>query len=172
MGERLHPGDPPEGHGGRPTPPEAGAPGGPPKLHDGPFRYRGFHDREPAAVCRVRLFRRDGDTPVMVLSEDPANPSTSITNAMEFLAPEAIRAFCPDRFEHEEPVVLLEHYPEQRSPRGKILHEETWDRVSFASWRPRRVWYGGQERLSFGEPDWRHVPVDAVVALIGDDELG
>ncbi len=170
MSERSCPGD--LGGGNREDRPRSREATPRVKRYDGAFAYRGLNDREAHAICRVRLFARGEQAPVLVLTELPENPSSSVTNAMEFLAPEVIRAFCPDRFEHEEPVVLLEHYPEQRGPRGKILHEETWDRVSFASWRPRRVWYGGQERLSFGEPDWRHVPVDAVVALIGDDELG
>ncbi len=93
MGERLNPGDFFKEHNDWQSPPELGETSEPVKLYDGPFRYRGFHDREPQAVCRVRLFHRGNETPVMVLSEDPANPSTSVTNAMEFLAPEAIRHF-------------------------------------------------------------------------------
>ncbi len=170
MGERLNPGDFFKEHNDWQSPPELGETSEPVKLYDGPFRYRGFHDREPQAVCRVRLFHRGNETPVMVLSEDPANPSTSITNAMEFLAPEAIRHFCPERFEWEEVVVLLEHYPEERDKRGRLGHRATWDRVSFASWAPRKVWFGGQERLSLGEPEWRPLPVEEVAHLIGEDE--
>ena len=168
MGERLNPGDfykerndweAPEATGTEPV-----------KLFDGPFRYRGFHDREPTAVCRVRLFHRGNETPVMVLSEDLANPSTSITNAMEFLAPEAIRHFCPERFEWSEVVVLLEHYPEERDRRGRLGRRASWDRVSFDSWAPRRVRFGGQERLSLGEPGWQPMPLAEVEELIGTDE--
>ncbi len=106
MGERLHPGDFSKERNDWEAPEATGTE--PVKLYDGPFNYRGFHDREPAPVCRVRLFHRGNGTPVLVLSEDPANPSTSVTNAMEFLAPEAIRHLCPERFEWAEPVVLLE----------------------------------------------------------------
>ena len=104
------------------------------------------------------------------LALDPANPSTSITNAMEFLAPEAILQFCPERFEWDEVVVLLEHYPEERDKRGWLGRRATWDRVAFDSWAPRRVWFGGQERLSLGEPEWRPMPAEEVAALIGEDE--
>jgi hypothetical protein len=153
------------------NPPEEGRPAVPVKRFDGEFRFRGLNDREARGVCRLRLFERGGEAPVLVLTELPDNPSSSVTNTMEFLAPEAIRAFCPGRFEHEEPVVLLEHYPEERTPSGRIAHEETWDRVSFRSWAPRRVWYGGQERLSFGEPDWRRLPIEEVIGLIGEEEV-
>ncbi len=106
----------------------------------------------------------------MVLSEDPANPSTSITNAMEFLAPEAIRHFCPERFEWDEVVVLLEHYPEERDRRGRLGRRPSWDRVSFASWAPRKVRFGRQERLSLGEPEWHSLPLTEVEQLIGKEE--
>jgi len=158
MSERARPGDPsqPSDETDRPV-----------KRFDGPFRFRGYYDQEPDGICQVRVFQRGAASPVIVLSEDPANPTTSITNLMEYLAPEVIRRFCPERFEHDEPVILLEHYPEARSQRGRITHEETWDRVSFASWTPRPAWLGGHERLSLGEPEWQRLPLEEVDRLIG-----
>ena len=38
------------------------------------------------------------------------------------------------------------------------------------SWTPRRVRFGGQERLSLGEPARRPLPVAEIAALIGEDE--
>ena len=143
----------------------------PVKVIDEEYRFKGMWDREPEAVCRLRLYQRGEETPVLVISELPENESTSVTNMMEHLAPEAIRDVRPERFEHLEPVVLIEHYPEIRDPRGQIVHEETWDRVSFASWAPRKVWIGGQERLSFGAPEWRSMPPEEVTALIGEEEV-
>jgi hypothetical protein len=90
---------------------------------------------------------------------------------MEFLACELIRDLMPERFEALEQVIILEHYEAQRDARGRIVHQETWDRVSFASWAPRRVWIGGQERLSLGAPEWRPLPREAVLVLIGEEEV-
>ncbi len=40
--------------------------------------------------------------------------------------------------------MLLEHYPEERNQQGRLGRRATWDRVSFASWAPRKVWFGGR----------------------------
>lgn len=94
---------------------------------------------------------------------------------MEYLAPEVIRSLCPWRFEHEEPAVVIEHMlplePERRSGSGNYRRADEYARVVFASWRPRRIWLHGQERLSLGEPDWRYLPPHEVAALIGEAEL-
>ncbi len=135
------------------------------------YSFRGVWDSEPDGICRVRVFYRGEATPVLVISEHPENRSTSVTNSMEFLACEIIRDLMPERFEELEPTIILEHYEEQRDARGRIVHEETWDRVSFESWAPRRVWLGGQERLSFSAPEWRHLPREEVMALIGEIDL-
>jgi hypothetical protein len=37
-------------------------------------------------------------------------------------------------------------------------------------WAPRRVRFGGQERLSLGEPEWRPLPVAEIASLIGEHE--
>jgi hypothetical protein len=139
----------------------------PVKVIDEEYRFRGYHDRHPDGICRVRLFHREGATPVLVISEHPENQSTSVTNAAEFLACEIIRDVIPERFEYLEPAIILEHYAEIRDPRGRLIHEETWDRLSFESWAPRLVWIGGQQRLSFGAPEWRSLPRREVIALIG-----
>jgi hypothetical protein len=41
--------------------------------------------------------------------------------------------------------------------------------VAFASWSPRRIFLGGQERLSLDGPDWRHLPDHEVRRLLGDE---
>lgn len=115
----------------------------------------------------MRLFHRGNATLDLVLTELPDNPSTSVTNMAEILAAELIAKLCPERFDEEEPAVLLEHYPEERDRRGRLGRKETWDRVSFASWSPRKIWLGDQERVSLGEPDWRPLPADEVERLIG-----
>lgn len=109
-----------------------------PKVHDAPYAYRGTWDAEPEGVCRLRIFAQEGRTPVMVCSELPENPSTSITNLAEILAAELIACYLPHRFEEMEPVVWLEHYPAEPDPRGRAARRPTWDRVSFSSWRTPR----------------------------------
>jgi hypothetical protein len=47
----------------------------------------------------------------------------------------------------------------------------TWDRLSFHSWAPRRVWLSGQERIAFGDPHWEHLPQHEVEALLGREEM-
>jgi hypothetical protein len=152
------------------SPPEYGASSDPVKLYDGEFRYRGTWDKTPEGTCRVRLFSRGNETPVLVLSELPDNPSTSVTNLAEVLFAEAIRHFCPERFGWAEPVVAVEHYVEEHDRRGKVARKATWDRVTFASWTPRKIWLGGRERISLGAPTWRSMPREEVVALIGEGE--
>jgi hypothetical protein len=79
-----------------PTEPKAA---GPQKIYDGIYPYRGNFDREADAFCRLRLFARDGKEPMVVLTELPANPSTSVTNMIEILTAEVITRYQPHRLE-------------------------------------------------------------------------
>jgi hypothetical protein len=106
-----------------------------------------------------------------VLDELQQNRSTSVTNVAEYLAPELVRHHFPHRFEAIPPAIFLEHYVEERTPQGRLGRKATWDRLSFHSWAPRRVWLSGQERLSFGEPQWAHLPASEVEALLGREEM-
>jgi hypothetical protein len=105
------------------------------------------------------------------MGEHPANPSTSVATMVELLAAELIQRHVPQRFDYEPPAILLEHYPRERHPSGRTARQPTWDRLSFHSWAPRRVWLGGQERLAFGEPARRSVPEHEVAALLGRAEM-
>lgn len=163
MSEHLSPRPFPEG--------EPRAASGLPKLADYLHRYRGTFDREPEGVCWVRVFEEAGRPPVIVLGELPWNTSTSVTNIAEYLAPELIRRHVPHRFEELPPAIVLEHYVEERTPDGRLGRKATWDRLTFRSWTPRRVWLSGQERITFGEPDWEHLPVEEVEALLGRVEM-
>jgi hypothetical protein len=104
------------------------------------------------------------------MGELPQNTSTSVTNMAEYLAPELIQRHFPQRFEAVPPAIFLEHYVEERTPEGR-LGKATWDRLSFHSWAPRRVWLSGRERIAFGEPRWEHLPEHDVEALIGREEM-
>lgn len=107
---------------------------------------------------------------MLVLTELPENASTSVTNTAEVLAAEAARRFCPERFEFSEPAIVLEHYPADPAPPVILGRHATWDRVTFTSWSPRKVWLGGRERLSLGSPSWHHLPGEDVEFLIGANE--
>jgi hypothetical protein len=140
------------------------------KTHDYEYAFRGTWDKEPDGRCRVRILQQDGQPPTMILTELNSNPSTSVTNMVEVLAAELIAKHFPVRFEAvgEDPVVLIEHYEPMQDRRGR-RGKPTYDRVAFASWSPRKVWLGGQERLSLAEPDWRHLPEAEVRALLGEE---
>jgi hypothetical protein len=73
----------------------------------------------------------------------------------------------PHRFEELPPAIFLEHYVEERTPEGQLGRKATWDRLSFHSWAPRRVWLSGRERIAFGDPHWEHLPERDVETLIG-----
>lgn len=143
----------------------------PKKLIDELYRFRGTWDKGEDGVFWLRIFERPDASPVIVLAELDANESTSVTNLAEILAAEVIAKYMPHRFEYDEPALILEHYPQHDSPRGRIEHEATWDRVVFDSWSPRRVWLGGQERVSLGSPEWRSMPRHEVADLISQEEM-
>jgi hypothetical protein len=49
---------------------------------------------------------------------------------------------------------------------------DQYAQASFENWRPRTIWIGGQERLSLGEPTWKHLKREEVIRLIGEEEVG
>jgi hypothetical protein len=141
------------------------------KIVDELYHYRGTWDLDPRAVCWVRVFVEDGKIPVMILSELPANVSTSITNMAEFLVPEVIRHYLPQRFEEIPPAIVIEHYVEERTSTGRLGRKATWDRLLFGSWTPRVTQLSDTLRLTFGAPDWEHLTEAEVIDLIGAEEV-
>lgn len=129
---------------------------------DTEYAFQGYWDAKPEGKCRVRLIEKNGAPPVLLITELPDNPSTSVTNIMEHLAPEIIRTFLPQAFEELELPTIIEHYEAQRDI------EETFDLVTFAHAAPRKVWLGGRERISLGEPHWKRLPLEEAKALLGE----
>ncbi len=121
----------------------------------------GFHD----------VSAKRGPELVILTGELPQHTSTSVTNMAEHLAPKLIQRHFPHRFEELPPAIFLEHYIEERTPDGRLGRKATWDRLTFHSWAPRRVWLSGQERLSFGDLHWEHLPEHEVEALLGKAEM-
>jgi hypothetical protein len=107
----------------------------------------------------------------ILIGELPHNTSRSATNVTEYRAPALIQRHFPHRFEELPPAIFLEHYVEERTPEGRLGRKATWDRLIFHTWAPRRVWLSGQERLSFGDPHWEHLPEHEVEQLLGRDEM-
>ncbi|HVA88572.1 MAG TPA: hypothetical protein VNL71_01900 [Chloroflexota bacterium] len=132
------------------------------KTHDYRYQYHGFW--RPGGICRVRVFEEEDHPPVVLCSELPDNPNTSITNMAEYLAAEIIRAHFPQRFDAtDEPIIWIEHY-------GLLSGESaaSYARVHFDSYRPCQVAHGsGPVRLRIGHPQWEHISRTDVEALIG-----
>lgn len=123
--------------------------------------------RGPSGVrsaCRVRVYLPDEagealrDAPVVVLSELPDNPGTSVTNAVEQLAAEVMDAHALPRVP-----IIIEHYPSE-STGGR---EETFDLVVFAHHEVWEVMRGGLWRREIGAPTWKPLGRRAVEILVG-----
>jgi hypothetical protein len=69
---------------------------------------------------------------VVICTQLPDNPNTSVTNMAEYLAAEVI-------MEHDlsTPVTWIEHYPEHEGEIGEYAL------VRFSSWDPMEVYVGG-----------------------------
>jgi hypothetical protein len=132
-------------------------------THDEIHAYAGYQNAP--SHCHIRIFQQDGRTPVISASELPDNPGTSITNLAEQLCAELIRAYFAVRFEHDEPVIWIEHY--QRTPDELRRRWPEFSRVTFHSQAPRRVTVAGTDRLQLGTPAWAHLSRAAVEALVG-----
>jgi hypothetical protein len=139
------------------------------KTHDYEYAFRGTWDTTPKGRCRVRILQERGKVPIFILTELNTNPSTSVTNMVEHLVPELIARHLPHRFEvvGEDPAIVVEHYEPLKDATSGRGGKPTYDRVTFERWIPRRVWLGGRERLSLGEPAWKHLPEEEVRTLLG-----
>ena len=119
------------------------------KTHDYIHFYRGYWS--DGGKCRIRIYRGDGQIPVVICSQLPDNTNTSVTNMAEYLAAEAIE-------EHGLPTPLtwIEHYPEHEGESGE------WSLVEFSSWRVEEVCLGGIWRRRTGSPAWSYLSPDEV----------
>ena len=53
----------------------------------------------------------------------------------------------------------------------RIVGQKEFDRAPFTSWTPRVTWYGGKQRLTLGEPEWKHLPREELAKLIGQEKV-
>ncbi len=132
-------------------------------THDYIHAFRG-----PSGVrsaCRVRLYVPDedkilDDAPVVIVSELPDNPGTSVTNAIEQIAAEVMDAHS---LALERVPLFVEHYPPEATGRG----EETFDLVVFGHHEARTVVRGGVWRKEIGLPTWKPLDRHAAEVLLG-----
>jgi hypothetical protein len=122
------------------------------KIQDYIHRYRGYWS--DGGKCRMRIYQRDGRTPVVICSQLPDNHNTSVTNMAEYLAAEIIE-------EHDlpTPLVWIEHYPEQEREIGE------YSLVRFSSWDLQKVYLGGVWRCRIGSPWWSVLRREEIDAL-------
>jgi hypothetical protein len=139
--------------------------GGVIKTHDVIFPYRGYHS--DGGITRIRVYDRPERSPLVIATELPENPNTSITNLCEYLAWEVGRAYLPGRFESEHPFDWVEHYPADPTHPVKHRREDAYALATFEDYRPRVVWLGGVRRVRIGQPSWTHLNQEMVVALLG-----
>jgi hypothetical protein len=111
------------------------------KAHDYVHHYKGYWS--DGGRCRIRIYREEGRAPVVICSQPPDNPNTSITNMAEYLAAEVIEG-------HRLPAPLkwIEHYPEHEGEIGE------YSLVRFSSWDLVDVFLGGVWRYRLGSPWW------------------
>jgi hypothetical protein len=124
------------------------------KAHDYIHNYRGYWS--DGGKCRIRIYREDGQSAVVICSQLPDNPNTSITNMAEYLAADVV-------MEHKlsTPLTWIEHYPEHEGAVGE------YSLVMFSAWEFEEVCLGGVWRCRVGTPSWSHLLLDAVDELLG-----
>ena len=132
-------------------------------IADYHYTYTGYWTRD--AVCRIQIFAASDAVPVVVATELDENTGTSITNVCEYLAAEVIARHFPERFEAEDPIIWLEHYP--RTPAEHRQGLPAFSRAEFSSFTPRVEYLGAIKRIRIGQPTWRHIDETEVEALIG-----
>lgn len=121
------------------------------QTHDYRHFYRGLHGSP--SVCRIRVYRGSGDATLVIASELPDNPGTSITNVAEMLATEMEWRHCPDPGDR---MIWIEHYPVREALRG-MRADEHFALVTFLR--------GDDGQLH--SPRWQHIASDTLSTLLG-----
>lgn len=108
------------------------------------MRYKSPYNASEG-ICGISIFQSAPDIAVVVLTEIEGNTGMSVTNAVEFVADKARRAFLPEIA--PEQIVWVERYEKIGSlgRAGEIQFGETFDLVTFKV---------GQDG-SYSSPSWR-----------------
>lgn len=126
------------------------------------YEYAGYSGAR--SVCEVSILRRDGQPPIVIFTELPDNPGTSVTNMIEHLAAEIQRR---DSLPAE--TIWIEHYPAERRPQGA---GESWDLVTFApNTAAFRELRRGRWRWTLGTPEWKRISAADVAELLAREAV-
>ena len=122
-------------------------------VRDERYTYRGYH--VDGGVCRVRIYERDAQPPVFLVTALPENTNTLIGCMTEYLAAELLQRHYPERFEDVRPLEWFTQYALTELDRDRGM--PAFARVTFDDFRPRIAWMGSIQRLNLGQPSWTHV---------------
>lgn len=123
-------------------------------VEDSVFSYPGYHGCP--SLCRLRIYEPENTAAspwVVIASELPDNPGTSVTNACERIATEVWHKL-------ERPdsgMVFVEHYPDRAFVGTKPLFAERYDIV----WFQTDLWH------NLRAPRWRASCRNEIEELIG-----
>lgn len=122
--------------------------------------YKGV--AEVYSRCRIRLYlpQEDRDAAVVICSELPDNPGTSVLNAAEQIAAEIIK-----HFRLPSPPVWIEHHPQELT-NGQ---EETFDLVTFAHYKVKDTLRGGVLHQEIGQPTRKRLDRASLEVLVGQE---
>ena len=98
---------------------------------------------------------------MVICSELPSNEGSSVTYSTHQIAAEIIRY-------HKLGVspVWIEHYPKEATDGSS----ETFELVVFSSYEVKeKAPYLGETRLTIGEPVWKMLDRQSIVALVGQE---
>jgi hypothetical protein len=110
-------------------------------THDYMHHYRGYWS--DGGKCRIKIYREEGRSPVVICSQLQDNENTSVTNMAEYLAAEVIK-----ERSLPTPLTWIEHYPEHEGEIGE------YSLVRFSRWERVEVWNGGVWRRRVGTARW------------------
>jgi hypothetical protein len=122
------------------------------KTHDYIHYYRGYWS--DGGKCRIRIYREEGRSPVVICSQLQDNENTSVTNMAEYLAAEVIK-----ERSLPTPLTWIEHYPEHEGEVGE------YSLVMFSAWELQEGCLGRVWRCRVGSPRWSSLSLNEVLAL-------